>query len=105
MVGRTHISDATDFAIPVIGYGVVGYTVPALFGSVDVITDNGDSGGYMITKAGVISLKAGSSTIFVTSTNTNQFALLKDASLPRYVMRYKTGSSMNFVVNYVINAI
>ncbi|AIW03467.1 hypothetical protein CPT_Moonbeam69 [Bacillus phage Moonbeam] len=105
IVGRTHIADATDFGLPVFGYGVTGYTLPSLYGSVDVITDNGDSGGYMITKAGVINLKAGSSTIFVTSTNTNQFALLKDASLPRYVMRYKTGPSTNFIVSYSVNAV
>jgi hypothetical protein len=103
--GKTSISDSTDFALPIVGAGVAGYTVPAIFGTVDVVTDAGDTGGYVVTKAGAVNLKAGSATIFVTSVNTAQFAFLKDASLPRYLMRYKAGANMSFIVTYTINAV
>jgi len=105
IAGRTNISDATDFALPVVGYNLAGYTLPAVFGTVDVATDNGDVGGYTITKTGVIALKANSAAFYVTAVTNAQFALTKDATLPRYLMRYKTGASTNFIINYSISAI
>ncbi|MFS8601181.1 hypothetical protein LRO89_01020 [Priestia megaterium] len=103
--GRTSISDTTDFSLPLIGYSASGYTLPNLFGVIDIITDAGDTGGYTITKAGLITLKSGSSAFFVTSTTDAKYALVKDGTLPRYLMRFKLGAAAtSFIVNYSINA-
>ncbi|WP_374187425.1 hypothetical protein ACEPPU_24050 [Priestia aryabhattai] len=104
--GRTSISDATDFSLPLIGYSSSGYTLPNLFGTVDIVTDAGDTGGYTITKAGVVALKSGSSAFFVTSTTDAKFAFVKDGTFPRYLMRFKLGASnTNFIINYSLNAV
>jgi hypothetical protein len=102
--GRACLSDTTDFSLPLIGASASGYTLPNLFGTVDIITDAGDTGGYTITKAGVITLKAGSSAFFVASTTDAKFALIKDGTFPRFLMRFKLGAAAtSFIVNYSIN--
>mgnify|MGYP003773238459 CR=1 FL=1 len=103
--GRTSISDTTDFSLPIVGLGVAGYTLPNLFGTVDITSDAGDTGGYVVTKAGVITLKSGSSALYVTSTTDTKLAFIKDGSLPRYYLRFKLGAaSTSFLVSYSINA-
>ncbi|WP_394557378.1 hypothetical protein [Priestia aryabhattai] len=103
--GRTSISDTTDFSLPLIGASTSGYVLPNIFGTVDVITDAGETGGYIVAKTGVITLKSGSTAFFVTSATNTKFAFLKDGTLPRYLMRFKLGAeSASFIVNYSINA-
>lgn len=105
MRGTTHVTDSSDFALPVIGSTNSLYPLPNLFGMIDVIVDTGDVGGYTITKTGVVALKANSSAFFVLSTTDNKFAFFKDTS-PRYVLRYKSPTSViaSFVINYTLSA-
>jgi hypothetical protein len=103
--GTINIADSNDFALPIIGSGNASYPLPALFGKVDIIADTGDFGSYIIAKTGTVTIKADSSTLFVASTTDGKFAFFKDASLPRYMMRYKvtSGSLVSFIVNYTIS--
>lgn len=102
--GKINISDTNDFSLPIIGSANVAYPLPNLFGTVDIITDNGDIGGYIVTKAGVVSLKSGSSPFFATATADGKFAFFKDTS-PRYLMRFKLGATnTSFIVDYSLSA-
>lgn len=102
--GTINISDATDFALPVIGSNNTSYPLPNIFGTVDIVNDLGDVGGYIITKAGSVNLKANSAAFFVTATTDAKLAFFKDSTpLPRYLMRYKVGTSASFIVNYFLS--
>ncbi|WEZ09587.1 hypothetical protein P5663_07025 [Priestia flexa] len=98
--GKMFISDATDFNLTLIGSHLSGYTLPAIFGTLDIISDSGDVGGYIISKTNNITVKTGSSSLFVLTTTDGKLALMKDSTLPRYTIRYKLGVLSSFILEY-----
>jgi hypothetical protein len=106
--GSMSIAASTDFTLPLVGYNTNGttpiYTLPNILGMVDVVGDSGDFGKYLISKTGTITLVTGATALFTTTATSGKFALYKDGSLPRYTLRYQTGSSMSFLINYVVSS-
>lgn len=103
--GTIYLHNITDTTLPLIGYGVTGYTIPSLFGLVEVIggTDSG-TGRFVIKQDGSTTLLSGSSTLYATAVTSGKFAIFKDGTYPRYTLRYMAGSAMGFIVNYTLTA-
>lgn len=106
--GTTIFTNATDFALPLVGYNTKGtnpeYSIPTLFGFVEVVSSNNDVGRFALQNSGSVSLQSGASTLFATVATSGKFAIFKDGSVPRYTLRYMAGTSLSFVINYTLGA-
>lgn len=101
--GEMIIQSSGDSVINLQGFDTVDFTIPVLIGKVEISTGRGEYGLYVLASSGLSSKKNVSDAVFEQVLTDGKIALYKDANLPRYIIRDKSGTSTRMTIKYQLS--
>ncbi|MGE1052291.1 hypothetical protein ACQGS7_12695 [Bacillus sp. GFa4/2] len=101
MSGRISIRTTGNDAINIVGFDNAAFTLPEMIGRLEVFDSIGNYALYTISKS-IIQKKSGDDK-FTTTITDGKIALIKDSSLPRFILRDKTATTGDLIINYSLS--